>query len=74
MLKTILKHNFIMFCTFLEILKKIEHFQRFLLLQIFANHHGHIEKYFFAELQELEHSAEGTVFRKIGNFSTIMNK
>ena len=26
---------------------------------------------FFAELQELEHSAEGTFFRKIGNFSTF---
>jgi len=28
-------------------------------------------KFFFAELQELEHSAEGTFFRKIGNFSTF---
>jgi len=27
--------------------------------------------FFFAELQELEHSAEGTFFRKIGNFSTF---
>ena len=27
--------------------------------------------FFFAELQELEHSAEGTFFRQIGNFSTF---
>ena len=32
----------------------------------------HFKKiFFFAELQELEHSAEGTFFRKIGNFSTF---
>ena len=29
------------------------------------------KKNFFAELHELEHSAEGTFFRKIGNFSTF---
>ena len=29
------------------------------------------KKKFFAELHELEHSAEGTFFRKIGNFSTF---
>ena len=29
------------------------------------------KKIFFAELHELEHSAEGTFFRKIGNFSTF---
>ena len=29
------------------------------------------KKFFFAELHELEHSAEGTFFRKIGNFSTF---
>ena len=31
----------------------------------------HFKNFFFAELQELEHSAEGTFFRKIGNFSTF---
>merc|ERR1712030_60319 len=32
----------------------------------------HLQKFFFfAELQELEHSAEGTFFRKIRNFSTF---
>merc|ERR1712155_118171 len=31
----------------------------------------HQKKNFFAELHELEHSAEGTFFRKIGNFSTF---
>ena len=30
-----------------------------------------LQKFFFAELQELEHSAVGTFFRKIGNFSTF---
>ena len=29
------------------------------------------KKIFFAELHELEHSAVGTFFRKIGNFSTF---
>ena len=69
MVKFNFRHLDLRVCQISSPIEKLEIFP--LWWKIFHFQKSAKKKFFFAELHELEHSAEGTFFRKIGNFSTF---